>query len=134
MVTATLNNEFFESATASSQPELLVSAALHLMSHYSTQASERGACLKLASVIERFHLLKYGLAIILTFVGLKMLAEHWIHVPILISLGVILGVLAIAIIASLIWPAPPPPRTEEIETTGSIFGGQPTRERRKSRT
>jgi hypothetical protein len=53
MVTATLNNEFFESATASSQPELLVSAALHLMSHYSTQASERGACLKLASVIER---------------------------------------------------------------------------------
>jgi tellurite resistance protein TerC len=78
----------------------------------------------LASVIERFHLLKYGLAIILTFVGVKMLIEHWVHIPILLSLAVILGVLAIAIVASLIWPPPPAPRTEEIETTGSIFGGQ----------
>jgi tellurite resistance protein TerC len=85
----------------------------------------------LASVIERFHLLKYGLAIILTFVGAKMLAEHWIHVPILVSLAVIVGVLAIAIVASLIWPPPPPPRTEEIETTGSIFGGQPPRKKRR---
>jgi tellurite resistance protein TerC len=78
----------------------------------------------LASVIERFHLLKYGLSIILTFVGVKMIAEHWIHVPILVSLAVIVGVLVIAILASLLWPPPPPPRTEEIETTGSIFGGQ----------
>jgi hypothetical protein len=53
MATATLNTEFFEAPTTPSQPELLVSAALHLMSHYSTQASERGACLKLAAVIER---------------------------------------------------------------------------------
>jgi tellurite resistance protein TerC len=83
----------------------------------------------LASVIERFHLLKYGLAIILTFVGLKMLAEHWIHVPILVSLSVILGVLVISIVASLIWPPPPPPKTEEIETTGSIFGGPQTKRR-----
>lgn len=36
-----------------SQPELLVSAALHLMSHYSARAADAGACLKLASVIER---------------------------------------------------------------------------------
>jgi tellurite resistance protein TerC len=86
----------------------------------------------LASVIERFHLLKYGLAIILTFVGLKMIAEHWIHIPILVSLGVIVGVLVLAIVASLIWPPPAPPRTEEIETTGSIFGGQPAT-RRSSR-
>ena len=86
----------------------------------------------LASVIEKFHLLKYGLAIILTFVGLKMIAEAWIHVPIVVSLAVILGVLLIAIVASLIWPPPPPPRTEEIETTGSIFGGQPAPKRRRS--
>src|SRR4051812_41942704 len=78
----------------------------------------------LASVIEKFHLLKYGLAIILTFVGVKMIAEHWVHIPILISLAVILGVLVIAIIASLIWPPPPPPATAEMESTGSIFGGQ----------
>lgn len=35
------------------QPELLVSSALHLMTHYSAQAGRDGACLKLASVIER---------------------------------------------------------------------------------
>ena len=86
----------------------------------------------LASVIERFHLLKYGLAIILTFVGAKMIGEHWIHIPIVASLAVILAVLVIAIVASLIWPPPPPPPTEEMETTGSIFGGQPP-SRRKSR-
>ena len=86
----------------------------------------------LASVIEKFHLLKYGLAIILTFVGLKMIAEHWIHVPILVSLAVILGVLLLAIAASLIWPAKDKPLTEETERTGSIFGGQPA-DRRRSR-
>jgi tellurite resistance protein TerC len=86
----------------------------------------------LASVIEKFHLLKYGLAIILTFVGLKMIAERWIHVPILASLAVIVGVLLISIAASLIWPPPPPTPTEEIETTGSIFGGTPKRRKTKS--
>ncbi len=35
------------------QPELLVSSALHLMTHYSAQAGKDGACLKLAAVIER---------------------------------------------------------------------------------
>jgi hypothetical protein len=35
------------------QPELLVSAALHLMSHYSASAGQSGPCVKLASVIER---------------------------------------------------------------------------------
>jgi hypothetical protein len=35
------------------QPELLVSSALHLMSHYSASAGQSAPCLKLASVIER---------------------------------------------------------------------------------
>ena len=35
------------------RPELMLSAVLHLMSHYTTNASESGACVKLASVIER---------------------------------------------------------------------------------
>lgn len=35
------------------QPELLVSAVLHLMSHYTTNSQESSSCLKLASVIER---------------------------------------------------------------------------------
>jgi len=35
------------------QPELLLSAVLHLMSHYTARSQDSGACLKLASVIER---------------------------------------------------------------------------------
>jgi len=58
----------------------------------------------LAAVVDRFYLLKYGLAIILSFIGFKMLAEHWIHVSIGLSLAVILTVLAGSIAASLIWP------------------------------
>ncbi len=59
----------------------------------------------LAAVVDRFHLLKYGLAVILTFVGLKMLTEHWIQIDITMSLAIILGVLTISIVASLVWPA-----------------------------
>ena len=58
----------------------------------------------LASVITRFHLLKYGLAIILTFVGAKMLTERWLHVPIPIALGVVVVVLAVSVVLSLYYP------------------------------
>ncbi len=77
----------------------------------------------LAHVVTKFHLLKYGLAIILTFVGTKMLLEHWIHIPILLSLGVVIVVLAGSILASLKWPQ----AAQEIEgTTGSVFGRMPS--------
>ena len=72
----------------------------------------------LASVVTKFHLLKYGLAVILTFVGAKMLAEHWIHIPILVSLGIVVGVLAASIGASLVWPQP----LASEGKTGSMFG------------
>jgi tellurite resistance protein TerC len=73
----------------------------------------------LASVVTKFHFLKYGLAVILTFVGAKMLLEHWIHIPILVSLGIVVLVLAASIVASLIWPQ----LTPACETkTGSMFG------------
>jgi len=58
----------------------------------------------LAAVVDRFHLLKYGLAVILTFVGAKMLTEKWIDISIVLSLSIILGVLAISIAASMMWP------------------------------
>jgi tellurite resistance protein TerC len=73
----------------------------------------------LASVVTKFHLLKYGLAVILTFVGTKMLVEHWIHVPIMLSLGVVLAVLVASIVASLIWPQAQPKSEGK---TGSMFG------------
>jgi len=57
----------------------------------------------LAAVVDRFHLLKYGLALILIFVGFKMLSENWIEIDIALSLGIIISVLAISIVASLVW-------------------------------
>ena len=59
----------------------------------------------LATVVTKFYLLKYGLAVILTFVGAKMLLEPWVHISILVSLGIVLFVLAASIGASLRWPA-----------------------------
>jgi tellurite resistance protein TerC len=79
----------------------------------------------LAAVIERFYLLKYGLAIILSFIGVKMLGEKFFHIDILVSLGVVLGTLAASIAASLRWPEPdhaPEPMRREKRATGSIFG------------
>ncbi len=58
----------------------------------------------LVSVIDRFYLLKYGLSVILTFIGVKMLVDHWIQLPISVSLTVIVAVLAAAVGASLLFP------------------------------
>jgi tellurite resistance protein TerC len=56
----------------------------------------------LADSMDRFHLLKYGLAIVLAFVGTKMLLEAWhIEVPIWLSLIVIVGVLGVTAFLSL---------------------------------
>jgi len=58
----------------------------------------------LADMIHRFHYLKIGLSVVLIFVGLKMLAADVYKVPIGVSLGVILLVLAASTAASLLWP------------------------------
>ena len=55
----------------------------------------------LADMADRFHLLKFGLAFVLMFVGIKMLIVKWMHVPTSISLLVIGTLLASSIIASL---------------------------------
>jgi tellurite resistance protein TerC len=43
----------------------------------------------LADVADRFHLLKYGLAMVLTFIGAKMLITPWYHVPVAASLAIV---------------------------------------------
>jgi tellurite resistance protein TerC len=73
----------------------------------------------LASVVTKFYLLKYGLAVILTFVGTKMILEAWVHIDILLSLGIVIGVLALSIVGSLMWPQAKPPSEG---STGSMFG------------
>jgi tellurite resistance protein TerC len=55
----------------------------------------------LADVAGRFHLLKYGLAMVLVFVGVKMLIVDFYKVPIGIALGVVAIIIASSIFASL---------------------------------
>lgn len=54
----------------------------------------------LAASKERFHYLAHALGSILVFVGVKMTLSHWWHMPSLVSLAVIFGVLAVAVVAS----------------------------------
>ncbi|EDT6891015.1 TerC family protein [Salmonella enterica subsp. enterica] len=52
----------------------------------------------LSGVAERFSMLKYGLAVILVFIGIKMLIVDFYHIPIVISLGVVFGILTITLV------------------------------------
>jgi tellurite resistance protein TerC len=59
----------------------------------------------LANVIDRFHLLRLGLAAVLVFVGAKMLVGYFgIHIPIHVSLAVVGGLLLLSVVASLLFP------------------------------
>jgi tellurite resistance protein TerC len=58
----------------------------------------------LAGVMQLFHYLKYALAIILGFIGVKMLIHDLLKIPIGIALGVVFGLLVFAILGSLIFP------------------------------
>ena len=59
----------------------------------------------LSGVMHKFRFLKYGLAIVLTFVGVKMLLGHSAYaIPIGWSLGVVAGVLSLSVILSLVIP------------------------------
>jgi tellurite resistance protein TerC len=74
----------------------------------------------LAGVVEKFHYLKVGLAVVLMFVGVKMLSEGYIHerfgvgkeTVILVSLGFVFVVLAASVVLSLLRPVPP---SEQLE-------------------
>lgn len=56
----------------------------------------------LADVADRFHLLKYGLAMVLTFIGAKMLIAPWYHVPVQASLAIVAVLIGASVVASLI--------------------------------
>ncbi|OYT98523.1 MAG: hypothetical protein CFE40_11300 [Burkholderiales bacterium PBB1] len=64
----------------------------------------------LAAVAAKFHLLSYGLAVILVFIGTKMLLIDVYKIPVLVSLGVVVGVLAI----TMVWSARTAPRTGDV--------------------
>ena len=64
----------------------------------------------LNGVMQLFRYLKLGLAVILVFIGVKMLIEPWVDISTVVSLGVIGGVLTTSVLASAFGPAPAAPR------------------------
>ena len=55
----------------------------------------------LAGMADRFHLLKFGLAAILVFIGAKMLMMDFYHIPVGASLTIVLAFLSVTMVASL---------------------------------
>ena len=55
----------------------------------------------LAAVANKFHLLNYGLAVILVFIGTKMCLVDFYKIPVLVSLGVVVGILTLTMLLSL---------------------------------
>jgi tellurite resistance protein TerC len=74
----------------------------------------------LAGMMDAFHFLRYGLAAILAFVGVKMLVDAWVDIPNWIVLTFVGGSLAISIGASLLFKKPEPaqPEDESLRTAG----------------
>jgi tellurite resistance protein TerC len=58
----------------------------------------------LAGIMNLFHYLRIGLAIVLSFVGLKMLLAEVFPIPIVITLVIVGGVIILSVLASLMWP------------------------------
>jgi tellurite resistance protein TerC len=58
----------------------------------------------LAGMMEVFHYLHYGLSLVLIFIGVKMLVSHYYEIPTVVALAVVGGVLAVSVIASLMFP------------------------------
>jgi tellurite resistance protein TerC len=52
-------------------------------------------------VADKFHLLNYGLAVILVFIGTKMCLIDIYKIPVAVSLGVVIGILAITMVLSV---------------------------------
>lgn len=67
-----------------------------------------------SGVMNLFHYLKYGLSVILSFIGVKMLIMDWYHIPVDMALIFIASVLAVSILASIAFPM----NSDEEPTTG----------------
>ncbi len=63
----------------------------------------------LAAVAAKFHLLSYGLAVVLVFIGTKMLLIDIYKIPVLVSLGVVVAILAI----TMVWSVKTAPKISE---------------------
>ena len=61
---------------------------------------------RLAAMATKFHLLSYGLAVILVFIGTKMMLIDIYKIPVLVSLGVVVAILAV----TMLWSVKTAPR------------------------
>jgi tellurite resistance protein TerC len=61
----------------------------------------------LSGMLDRFHLLHYGLSVILILIGLKMLVSNYVDMPTWVALAAVAGVLAVSIALSLMFPKRP---------------------------
>jgi tellurite resistance protein TerC len=58
----------------------------------------------LAGLMDLFHYLHYGLAVVLIFIGAKMMTSNYYQIPTGIALGVVAGVLLVSVLASMLHP------------------------------
>ncbi len=72
----------------------------------------------LAAMASKFHLLSYGLAVILVFIGSKMMLIDVVKIPVLASLGVVIGILAI----TMIWSVKTAPKITRAEPASIADG------------
>ena len=57
-----------------------------------------------SGMIEWFEYLHYGLSVVLILIGAKMLVSHYVEVPTAVALGTVAGVIAVSVVASVVWP------------------------------
>ena len=69
----------------------------------------------LAAMAAKFHLLSYGLAIILVFIGTKMMIIDLYKIPVLVSLGVVIGILAV----TMVWSVKTAPKIQRRSEEGA---------------
>jgi tellurite resistance protein TerC len=62
----------------------------------------------LADAVHRFRFLRFSLATVLAFVGVKMIIHEWVPISTIVSLVVVVAVMGIGILASWKWPEPKP--------------------------
>ena len=69
----------------------------------------------LANFIHMFSKLPYGLAIILSFIGVKMLISPWYHIPSPVSLGIVATILILSVVVSIMFPDKKDDKDEAVE-------------------